>query len=82
MAHFFLSAELNKLLGNNTHTIENSIVSEDKIFFSITCSKPIGDIQLEKISFFLQELLHNNTISGFSKTETSELIMFQIIINN
>ena len=80
MEHIFLG-QFRTLLRNVT-TIENSIVSEDKIFFSITCSKPIGDIQLEKISFFLQELLHNNTISGFSKKETSELIMFQIIINN
>jgi len=81
MAHFFLSAELNNIL-NNTHTIENPIDLGDQTLHTITCIKPIEDIQLEKISLFFKELFDNNTISGFSKTESTQLIMFQIMINN
>jgi len=82
MAHFFLSAKLNILLGNNTHTIENTIDLDDQTLHTITCFKPIEDTQLQKISLFFKKLLDNNTISGFSETESTQLIMFQIMINN
>jgi hypothetical protein len=85
MEHF-LSFNLCTLLGNNTHTIENSIDLGNETLLTITCIKDIEDtythIQLEKISLFFKELLDNNTISCFSKTESTQLIMFQIMINN
>jgi hypothetical protein len=85
MEHF-LSSNLCTLLGNNTHTIENSIDLGNETLLTITCIKDIENTdtytQLEKISFFFKELLDNNTISGFSKIESTKLIMFQIMINN
>jgi len=85
MAHF-LSAKLNILLGNNTHTIENTIDLGNETLLTITCIKDIEDTythtQLQKISLFFKELLDNNTISVFSETENNQLIMYQIMINN
>lgn len=83
----YLSFELRKLLGNNTpHHIENSIDLGDQKLLTITCVKHIEDTdthaQLEKISLFFKELFNDNTISGFSKTESTQLIMFQIMINS
>jgi hypothetical protein len=79
----YLSFELRKLLGNNTpHHIENTIDLGDQTLYTITCIKHIEDIQLEKISLFLKELFDDNTLSGFSKTESTQLIMFQLMINN
>jgi hypothetical protein len=79
----YLSYQLYKFLGNNTpHHIENTIDLGDQTLHTITCIKPIEDIQLEKISLFFKELFDDNTLSGFSKTESAQLIMFQLMINN
>lgn len=78
----YLSYQLCKFLGNNTHTIQNSTDLGNQTLLTITCIKHIEDIQLEKISIFFKELIDDNTISGFSKTESTQLIMFQIMINN
>jgi hypothetical protein len=78
----YLSYKLCTLLGNNTPTIQNTIDLGNETLLTITCIKHIEDTQLEKISLFFKELFDDNTISGFSKTESTQLIMFQIMINN
>ena len=76
----FLIHQFRSLLGNNKHVIENNIDLGNEILLTIAWIKPIENQQLEKTSLFLKELFDSNTISSFVKTETNQLIMFQIMI--
>ena len=76
----FIAHKFRNLLGTNKHVIENNIDLGNEILFTIAWIKPIENQQLEETSLFLKELFDNNTISSFVKTETNQLIMFQIMI--
>ena len=76
----FIAHQFRCLLGNNKHVIENNIDLCNEILLTIAWIKPIENQQLEETSLFLKELFDNNTISSFVKTETNQLIMFQIMI--